>query len=248
MIPWDIDTKYYTASVDFWLDHIESDAAEAVKAFTDDEAGISEVVDAVILVFRKDEPESFNDIKIWSSFVEKCDLSIRVVLGTCGDLPADYVDTVDEWCSENLFVYVDADEKMDNSEENPMDKTGIPLLLETLEANMWDGLILKSSQAQSSNTGRGYIRCHYDCIQVAHCVLIHYYTDLPSEADIQNMRKQLFGALDDPNDGLDQAFAQIQSLRDMGTTLPDSERRKLAAQVALSFAAQFNDTDKDIND
>lgn len=60
------------------------------------------------------------------------------------------------------------------------------------------------------------------------------------------MRKQLFGALDDPNDGLDQAFAQIQSLRDMGTTLPDNERRKLAAQVALSFAAQFNETNEDI--
>jgi hypothetical protein len=55
MIPWNIDTKYYTANVDFWLDHIESDAAEAVKAFTDDEAGISEVVDALVLVFRKDE-------------------------------------------------------------------------------------------------------------------------------------------------------------------------------------------------
>jgi hypothetical protein len=49
---------------------------------------------------------------------------------------------------------VDADEKAENNEENPMDKTGIPLLLETLEANMWDGLVLKSSQGQSSNTGK----------------------------------------------------------------------------------------------
>jgi hypothetical protein len=60
------------------------------------------------------------------------------------------------------------------------------------------------------------------------------------------MRKQLFGALDDPNDGLDQAFAQIQSLKEMGATLPDNERRKLAAQVALSFAAQFNEADDDL--
>lgn len=55
MIPWTIDTKYYTASVDIWLDHIESDAEEAVKAFVDDKNGICEVVDCLVLVFRKDE-------------------------------------------------------------------------------------------------------------------------------------------------------------------------------------------------
>jgi hypothetical protein len=55
LIPWTIDTKYYTAEVDLWLDHIESDAEAAVKAFVEDENGVCEVVDGLVLVFRKDE-------------------------------------------------------------------------------------------------------------------------------------------------------------------------------------------------
>jgi len=55
LIPWTIDTKYYTAEVDLWLDHIESDVEAAVKAFVEDENGVCEVVDGLVLVFRKDE-------------------------------------------------------------------------------------------------------------------------------------------------------------------------------------------------
>lgn len=69
------------------------------------------------------------------------------------------------------------------------------------------------------------------------------YADLPTEKDIEKMQKDLFGAFDDPNEGLDQAFAKIQNLRELGANLPDSERRKLAAQVALSFAAHFNENE-----
>jgi hypothetical protein len=77
---------------------------------------------------------------------------------------------------------------------------------------------------------------------------LHMYTcvDLPSEKDIRKMQQELFGAFDDPNDGLDQAFAKIQNLRELGANLPDNERRKLAAEVALSFAAHFNEKDESI--
>jgi hypothetical protein len=58
------------------------------------------------------------------------------------------------------------------------------------------------------------------------------------------MQQELFGAFDDPNDGLDVVFTKIQELRDQGANLPDSERRKLAAKVALSFASYFNETEE----
>jgi hypothetical protein len=90
---------------------------------------------------------------LWSSFADKCDPSVKVVLGNCGELTSERLDAVDDWCTENMFVYVDAEESVTNEEENPMDKVGIPLLLETLEANMWDGLVLKSSQSQVENNG-----------------------------------------------------------------------------------------------
>ncbi|GAB5589749.1 hypothetical protein Unana1_04649 [Umbelopsis nana] len=243
MIPWTIDTKYYTASVDIWLDHIESDAEEAVKAFVDDKNGICEVVDCLVLVFRKDEPESFDDLKLWTAFVEKCDPSVKIVVGTSSELPPKNMDDVENWCTNNMFVYVDADEKQQiKSEDEFGDKVGIPLLLETLEANLWDGLVLKSSSQAPSE------------IDTARLQMLDLglededgdFTDLPSEKDIRKMQQELFGAFDDPNDGLDQAFAKIQNLRELGANLPDNERRKLAAEVALSFAAHFNEKDESI--
>ena len=53
-IPWVIDTKYYTASVDFWLDQVDGDA-EVIKGYTNEENGIGQVVDAFVYVFRKDK-------------------------------------------------------------------------------------------------------------------------------------------------------------------------------------------------
>lgn len=72
------------------------------------------------------------------------------------------------------------------------------------------------------------------------------------------MRDQLFGGIDE-DDGLDKAFEAIQSMRgkrvlagfsliqvhstvyyvEHGKNMSDEERRKMAAQVALSFAAQL---------
>lgn len=68
------------------------------------------------------------------------------------------MDDVENWCTDNMFVYVDADEKQQiKSEDEFEDKVGIPLLLETLEANLWDGLVLKSSsQAPSEIDSRLY--------------------------------------------------------------------------------------------
>jgi hypothetical protein len=81
------------------------------------------------------------------------------------------------------------------------------------------------------------------CLKLLTDTTIRLVLDLPSEKDIRKMQQELFGAFDDPNDGLDQAFAKIQDLREKGAGLPDNERRKLAAQVALSFSAHFNDID-----
>lgn len=68
--------------------------------------------------------------------------------------------------------------------------------------------------------------------------------DLPTGSEIKKMQQELFGAFDDPNDGLDHVFMKIQALKEQGANLPDSERRKLAANVALSFASYFNEKEE----
>ncbi|KAI8579964.1 hypothetical protein K450DRAFT_239941 [Umbelopsis ramanniana AG] len=238
MIPWTIDTKYYTAEVDLWLDHIESDAEAAVKAFVEDENGVCEVVDGLVLVFRKDEPKSLEDLKLWSAFVEKCDPNVKIVIGTEGDLPETDKDAIEDWCLENMFVYIDAEEKAQKVDDDEFeDRVGIPLLLETLQSNMWDGLVTKSSAQAPLDTNEARLQM-LDLIDEEDGEM----TDLPSSSEIKKMQQELFGAFDDPNDGLDHVFTKIQELRDQGANLPDSERRKLAAKVALSFASYYNET------
>ncbi|KAH8553020.1 hypothetical protein BGW37DRAFT_527714 [Umbelopsis sp. PMI_123] len=251
LIPWTIDTKYYSAEVDLWLDHIESDAEKAVNAFVEDENGVCEVVDGLVLVFRKDEPKSFEDLKLWSAFVEKCDPNVKIVVGTEGDLTGQEKDAVEDWCLENMFVYIDAEDEETETEEEFEDKVGIPLLLEALQSNMWDGLIRKSatqSQLETNEVRRQMLDLELgdedgDITVVSYTSFIISPEDLPSDSEIKEMQNELFGAFDDPNDGLDHVFAKIQQLREQGADLPDKERRKLAAQVALSFASHFNETE-----
>jgi hypothetical protein len=100
------------------------------------------------------QPESFDNLKLWSAFVEKCDPSVKIVVATGSEQPPENIDAVQDWCAESYFEYVDAEEKLQETDEEFGDKVGIPLLLETLQANMWDGLVLKSSQAQAEIKGR----------------------------------------------------------------------------------------------
>lgn len=79
---------------------------------------------------------------------------------------------------------------------------------------------------------------------------------MPTESEIRRMQEHLFGDID-KEDGLDKALETMRALRgkldiklvamarltqrvtEQGKNLPDDERRKLAAKVALSFAAQL---------
>jgi hypothetical protein len=108
------------------------------------------------VLIRKLQPKSFEDLKLWSAFVEKCDPNVKIVIGTEGNLSEKDKAAIEDWCLEDMFVYIDAEEKAQKMEDDEFeDKVGIPLLLETLQSNMWDGLVTKSSaQAQLDTNGK----------------------------------------------------------------------------------------------
>ena len=55
-IPYEIDTKYYTAKVDFWLDEIDkATQKETIKAYCEKDTEISKVIDAFVFIFDKNE-------------------------------------------------------------------------------------------------------------------------------------------------------------------------------------------------
>lgn len=66
-IPLNINTKYYNAKVDFWIDetlHKDHVNKEVIQGYENEENGIGKVVDAILFIFKKDEVLIFNNIII----------------------------------------------------------------------------------------------------------------------------------------------------------------------------------------
>ncbi|CAO3611152.1 unnamed protein product [Mucor hiemalis] len=146
---------------------------------------------------------------------------------------------INDWCLSNGFDYVD----MDETTETPMDKVGMELALEILQTNFWDGMVKKNTSGAVED--EEILREIQELKLQQHKDILSldgdeedFQGDIPSQTDINKMRDQLFGGIDE-DDGLDKAFEAIQSMREHGKNMSDEERRKMAAQVSLSFAAQL---------
>ncbi|KAI9475598.1 MAG: hypothetical protein EXX96DRAFT_573905 [Benjaminiella poitrasii] len=230
-IPYVIENKYYRANVDFWLDEIDpAKAKETIKAYCEHDSDVSKVVDAFIFIFDKDKPETFDAVKLWTPFIEQAEPNVCIVVGTPSKTPlgGDEESAIYDWCASNSFMYVD----MDEISETPMDKVGMELVLDTIETNLWDGLVKKTKDGKEmlidENRDLGVDKD-----------ILDDSLDMPTQAEIDSMRNELFGDIDE-EDGLDKAFEAIQTMREHGKNLSMEERHRMAAKVALSFAAQFD--------
>jgi hypothetical protein len=142
-IPYEIDTKYYTAKVDFWLDEIDrATEEETIKAYCEKETEISKVIDAFVFIFDKSDPTTFDTVKNWTPFLEQAEPGIKICLGTKSEEPLTMGKDaeVNDWCLSNGFDYVD----MDETTETPMDKVGMDLALDIIQTNFWDGMVKKN--------------------------------------------------------------------------------------------------------
>ncbi|CEP10104.1 hypothetical protein [Parasitella parasitica] len=241
-IPYEIDTKYYTAKVDFWLDEIDrATEKETIKAYCEKDTEISKVIDAFVFIFDKNEPSSFDTAKEWLPFLDQAGPGIRLCIGTSSKEPLTMeVDAeINDWCLSNSFDYVDMDEKTDI----PMDKVRMELALEIIQTNFWDGMVKKKvsgtiEEEDLLNEIRELKLAHDKDILSLSEDDEEDIRDMPTQDEINKMRHELFADIDG-EDGLDKAFEAIQAMREHGKSLSDEERRKMAAQVALSFAAQL---------
>ncbi|KAI7869746.1 hypothetical protein BDF14DRAFT_1780414 [Spinellus fusiger] len=236
-IPWTIDTKYYTANVDFWIDTVIADSVEKdIQAYTNEGHGVTKAIDAFVYVFRKDKPETFQSLALWLSFLEVCEPSIRLCIGA-GDTTEKEKGTAsidyEEWCLDNEFEYIDREEVT----EDPLDKAGVELAVEVLKTNMWDGSTHKETVLQAPQS------MDHGLLQELHHLSLEQEkaaddTSFPTDEEVQKMQRQLFEDFDN-EDGFDTTFEAIKAMRDRGKDLPDEERRRLAASVAMSFASQM---------
>ncbi|KAI8388308.1 uncharacterized protein BYT42DRAFT_611369 [Radiomyces spectabilis] len=263
-IPWTINTKYYVADVAFWLDEIPvENIKETAQAYAEESNEVARVVDAFVFVFQSSKSESFHDIRHWLPFLEACDPAIRLCIDTSS--PSATPDTnFEDWCLEHQFEYIN----MHDTTEIDLDKAGLDLAVDVLQTNMWDGLIRKHNEAKPAgpqgNIGSLQDEETIELLKELQSLKLQHEKDqegnekfsselddpakddidddddleLPSAADIERMQQQLFGGIEE-EDGLDKTFELMKAMREQSQNLPDEERRKLAAQVALSFAAQL---------
>ncbi|CAG8595620.1 15980_t:CDS:2 [Cetraspora pellucida] len=258
-VPWKIATKYYTAQVEFWIDEtVQKDLADAevIKGYENEESGIGNVVDAILFVFRKDQPSTFDDIHVYLPFIRIYEPSIILAIGT-GKIDANKShedeDAFENWCLENGFEYVDAEEE----EQENGERVGLNRILEALQSNMWEGMV-----REPLNDNDSHLEEHenYQELSITQLKLdqknakndmmsplhdynsapfdnddVEFFKDvLPSQKEIESMYNHIFDDFDD-EDGLDKVLTRLNSLRERGKTLSDKERRKLAASVACSF-------------
>lgn len=241
-IPYEFDTKYYTAKVDFWIDEIDrASEQETIKAYCEKESDVSKVIDAFVFIFDKADPSTFDTVKNWLPFLEQSEPGIKLCVGRSAKEPLTMEQDaeINDWCLSNGFDYVD----MDETTETPMDKVGMDLSLEILQTNFWDGMVKKNTSGAAEDEELLREIQELKLQQQKDILELDgdeegFLDDMPSENEISKMRDQLFGGIDE-DDGLDKAFEAIQSMREHGKNMSDEERRKMAAQVALSFAAQL---------
>ncbi|CAH1758369.1 5484_t:CDS:2 [Entrophospora sp. SA101] len=239
IIPWNIETKYYKARVYFWIDETvgRNDINwEVVTGYLDEDNGIGDVVDAIIFVFRKDEPSTFEDIHTFLPFIKRYEPSITLANG---------------------FEYVDLEE---TKSQDAIERVGIDRILEALQSHMWEededddnyhkelyeamsnlnfeqkntnkeGLMLLKSDDEEEGEG--------ESTQIEGSDDDEFYGEsMVNQEEVELMYDQIFGDFDE-EDGLDKVLSKLNNLR--GKMLPDNERRKLAASVAYSFSKHMGD-------
>ncbi|KAJ3292922.1 hypothetical protein HK104_004900 [Borealophlyctis nickersoniae] len=156
-IPWTIDTKYYTAEVGFWVDSAEGVTQTDVEAWE----VLNDAVDGFMFVFNRSKPETFEDIRAWSKFLERCQPNVALcVANTAGAVdegaPCADVDVFEDWCIANGVEFVDVDtsaaSRADDGralEDVGKERVGFERIVEALETNMWDGMRRKQTPARA---------------------------------------------------------------------------------------------------
>lgn len=88
------------------------------------------------------QPETFEGIKAWLPFLDKCAPAIRLCVSTGAGSGSE---AFEDWCLDHEFEYVDLEQKT----VEPLDKAGWDLAVDVLQTNMWDGMKQKEQDANA---------------------------------------------------------------------------------------------------
>ncbi|KAJ1934572.1 hypothetical protein FBU59_005655 [Linderina macrospora] len=166
-VPWTITTKYFSAPVEFWVDHTEPldskhqqfmqawvaskdpslEASESEipvdESMNELHVHLGEVTDSVVFVFDPAQPESFYDILPWAKFAmtQSPSVLLCVAMGASQGSEEDS-DRWFRWCIGNGWEWVDL------TDTDPDSEYSVSRIREALEANEWSTMKMKSREAE----------------------------------------------------------------------------------------------------
>ncbi|KAJ2711427.1 hypothetical protein H4R19_003252 [Coemansia spiralis] len=172
-VEWHIDTRYYQAPVEFWIDnteqlpaeqaqimerwldtpnqHAEADNSTPVADIGEEmrelQAHLSEMVDAVVFVFDLARPETFGDILPWAQFAQQYQPAVLLCVA-CGERGC----CADSELKDRLFAWCVAAgwEWLDLTDPDPESEHTVARVREALESNEWATMRAKDQDAPAA--------------------------------------------------------------------------------------------------
>jgi len=167
------------------------------------------------------------------------------------------------------------DSAQDSGEEETygVERIGVDRIVEALQSNVWPGMVYKSqSRPTESRTAENFGSEDHD-IMAALTTTLQSVQTAPQEAPIPSQKNEtsrdteaharaaaLLRDLNELNDGenveenskemkqlesFEKAMLQLDQMRVRAQGLPDSDRRDLAAKIAMSFLSEMGDSEED---
>ncbi|KAJ1675424.1 hypothetical protein EV182_001293 [Spiromyces aspiralis] len=258
-IPWSIDTKYYTAEVEFWVDstdHLSQDTTDGEEqdTMTTDELhkSLADLVDAVIVVYDPAWPDTFQDIYVWERFAAKYDPDIKICFAWHAGASSKpeglegEIDRAEQWCLEHGWeLVVDAGLEPYDQEENSIDRIRDALINKT-----WGTMVSKKG-----DNGRELQTDESHTMSIA-ALLQSFDAEFeddenrPSDHEIQTAHDMLVSARGGSDQGATSPAVQVDNLihdaerirkyREYVASLGDEKHRKrMAAAAAIVLGRYF---------
>ncbi|KAJ2816546.1 hypothetical protein IWW50_006458 [Coemansia erecta] len=256
-IAWQVETRYYRASVEFWVDSTEQlpaphttymDAWLARPAHhpsdensTDDDpavplepgvkelqAQLGDVVDAVIFVFDPSRPETFADILPWARFARQYGPSVLLCVAQGAGASSDECkDRWFGWCVGGGWEWVDL------TDPDPECGYSVARVRDALVANEWAHMVPTGCSARSAETDSGDVAGPQDARGREEWGRFEQVAVDPRRVDELGRAMFAAGAGQDDVAGL---LDQLRGMRDEISRMDPEQARTKAAELAMALA------------
>ncbi|CAG9819464.1 unnamed protein product [Phaedon cochleariae] len=141
--PWYIETKYYTAEVNFL--GLENDFPRS-----DD---FNNQIEALIIHMDTNKDAGLEDLSKWDIFDKDCSLEVKILVSNyCNSTTKITKSKALEWCLEHGFEFIELyplpsnsyeDEDNMSEDESFEEKGGVERIIEALQSHTWPNLVMK---------------------------------------------------------------------------------------------------------